>query len=518
MHLRTISADGSGSAVPLLESPFPLWALGWSPDGTRLLYHLTHGDQATASGLWLITAGSQPEPFRNDRFFYPQAALSPDGRWVAYSSNQSGRYEVYVDSFPTSGRRVQVSTAGGTQPRWRRDQQELYYLSAESRLIAVAANLGAEAKLGVASPLFTIVVPLVYMSWGAPRVRRLWRQVPRRRRARTGPRSPDGDGRNQGDRRPETEPRALDPQSLHRIPSQSIERRSPSRSPSQRSVGFQLATSGSTILRSMNAAQVPATTFWAPLHHPDASAHHGACVCASCSSWVACWRCRHRREAIGWQVRTLGTLWTQPSTAHVDQPAQHTSIDLINLHYRAESSKPRRYYGYRIGWIPSSRRWMAIEAEHVHSKVFAETAHIVPVRGTLRGAAIDISQKVSLIVQDLSMSHGLNFIFGNFVIRHEFGPELGAGRRRAIASVRLGAGPTVPHAESTVGGVTREQYEYGGIGAQVGGSIEFAVWRSVYVLGEYKLTATDARISVDGGEAVIPARSHHVVAGMAVRF
>ena len=74
------------------------------------------------------------------------------------------------------------------------------------------------------------------------------------------------------------------------------------------------------------------------------------------------------------------------------------------------------------------------------------------------------------------------------------------------------------HMQSSVGGVTREQYEYGGIGAQVGAGIEVAVWRGLHVLGEYKFTATDARISVDGGEAVIPARSHHVVAGMAARF
>jgi hypothetical protein len=62
-----------------------------------------------------------------------------------------------------------------------------------------------------------------------------------------------------------------------------------------------------------------------------------------------------------------------PSTARIDQPARNTSLEFINLHYRDESSRPRRYYGYRIGWIPRSRHWMAIEAEHVHAKVFAET-------------------------------------------------------------------------------------------------------------------------------------------------
>jgi Tol biopolymer transport system component len=123
-HLWTISADGSGPAVPLIESKFLLSAHGWTPDGARLLYQLEFGGQEIATGLWVMTMpGSRSVPFRNDGFLYPQAALSPDGHWVAYSSNQSGRYEIYVESFPTPGRRVQVSTDGGTQPRWRRDQR-----------------------------------------------------------------------------------------------------------------------------------------------------------------------------------------------------------------------------------------------------------------------------------------------------------------------------------------------------------------------------------------------------------
>ena len=103
--------------------------------------------------------GARSVPFRNDGFFYPHAALSPDGHWVAYASNQSGRFEIYVESFPTPGRRVQVSTDGGTQPKWRRDQKELFFLSADSRLIAVPTNLGVEAKLGIPTSLFTLGVP-----------------------------------------------------------------------------------------------------------------------------------------------------------------------------------------------------------------------------------------------------------------------------------------------------------------------------------------------------------------------
>jgi hypothetical protein len=213
----------------------------------------------------------------------------------------------------------------------------------------------------------------------------------------------------------------------------------------------------------------------------------------------------------------LGGSRNHPGTARLDQPDLRTSLELVDLHYRSESNQPRRYYGYRITWIPDSRRWMAIEAEHVHCKVFAETADIGRVRGTLQGRSFDATQRVSVIVDELSMSHGLNFIFGNFVMRREFGPLHGAGRR-AAAAVRMGAGPTVPHAESTVGGVSRAQYEYGGIGGQVAGGIEVAIWRGVHALAEYKFTATSARISIDHGEAVIPARTHHFVAGMAARF
>lgn len=214
----------------------------------------------------------------------------------------------------------------------------------------------------------------------------------------------------------------------------------------------------------------------------------------------------------------LGNVWTRPSTVHLEQPARHTSLEFLDLDYRSESFQLPPYYGYRIGWLPRSRPWLAIEAEFVHAKVYAETGNPGHVRGTLNGTPIDRTQQVSLIVKDLSMSHGLNFVFGNLVIRREFGAELGAGRRRAAAAVRVGAGPTIPHGESTIAGVRREQYEHGGIGAQVAGGIEVALWRGLHVLGEYKFTGTEARISVDGGEAVIPARSHHAVAGVAVRF
>jgi hypothetical protein len=78
-------------------------------------------------------------------------AFSPDGNWIAYNSDESGRFEVYVESFPTHGGRRQISPAGGTGPRWRADGKELYYYSLDGRLMAVSVT-GGDASLTTGTP------------------------------------------------------------------------------------------------------------------------------------------------------------------------------------------------------------------------------------------------------------------------------------------------------------------------------------------------------------------------------
>jgi hypothetical protein len=84
-----------------------------------------------------------------------ESRFSPDGRWLAYTSEESGRNEVYVGAFPGPGERWQVSTEGGIQPRWRRDGKELYYLSLDLRLMAVEIKSSGEIlEPGVPALLF----------------------------------------------------------------------------------------------------------------------------------------------------------------------------------------------------------------------------------------------------------------------------------------------------------------------------------------------------------------------------
>ena len=111
---------------PLTESQFVEGPRVVAGRGATALPFGVRGPGDRERALGDDDARARSVPFRSDGFRYPQAALSPDGHWVAYSSNQSGRFEIYVESFPTPGRRLRVSTDGGTQPRWRRDQKELY--------------------------------------------------------------------------------------------------------------------------------------------------------------------------------------------------------------------------------------------------------------------------------------------------------------------------------------------------------------------------------------------------------
>jgi eukaryotic-like serine/threonine-protein kinase len=83
------------------------------------------------------------------------ARFSPDARWVAYSSNEPGNWEVYVTSFPDANSKWQVSTAGGREPRWRRDGKELFYLSGQGTIMAAAVKTGGSSiEAGPPSSLF----------------------------------------------------------------------------------------------------------------------------------------------------------------------------------------------------------------------------------------------------------------------------------------------------------------------------------------------------------------------------
>jgi len=130
------AADGSGSAERLFESADPQVPLTVSPDGTRAV--IRHGDPKTGDDLMLLSiarTGAPPAvtPLVKSAFVENDAEISPDGRWLAYQSNESGRFEIYVRPFPDAGAaRWTVSAGGGTRPVWARNGSELFYINGTS--------------------------------------------------------------------------------------------------------------------------------------------------------------------------------------------------------------------------------------------------------------------------------------------------------------------------------------------------------------------------------------------------
>ena len=124
-------ADGSGSP----ESLGPGVPGSWSPDGKTLAY--VHYDSSFQQDIWLlpIEGERKPRPLLEERSNQYSPEISPDGRWLAYESEESGRLEVYVRAFPGLEQKKQISANGGVYPRWSRDGRELFYLEGEDRLM-----------------------------------------------------------------------------------------------------------------------------------------------------------------------------------------------------------------------------------------------------------------------------------------------------------------------------------------------------------------------------------------------
>jgi serine/threonine protein kinase/Tol biopolymer transport system component len=159
--------NDSGNPELLLTNGVPTDV---STDNRYLLYNA--GGSTTQSDVWLLPLDGDrsPRPFAQSTFSERDGQFSPDGRWVAYQSNESGHPEVYVQSFPGTGNRVQVSTGGGEQPRWARKTSELFYIAADRSLTAtsVKPTPGAAApQLARPTPLFrTLLDPSVYQQSG----------------------------------------------------------------------------------------------------------------------------------------------------------------------------------------------------------------------------------------------------------------------------------------------------------------------------------------------------------------
>jgi Tol biopolymer transport system component len=160
LYQKSVVADGREEL--LYESTHNKVPMDVSPDGRVLLFRDNNPD--TSFDLWALPIEGPPTPFRvaNTSFSEAEGQFSPDGKWIAYRSNESGQFEVYVQPFPGPGNKLLVSTSGGAQPRWRRDGRELYYIAMDGRLMAAPVRRppsGGSLEVGAPVPLFPTRIP-----------------------------------------------------------------------------------------------------------------------------------------------------------------------------------------------------------------------------------------------------------------------------------------------------------------------------------------------------------------------
>ena len=150
-----VRALGGGPGRLLVSRPGDQWPTDWSKDGRALLFteYTPDGDV----DVWMQPMdGAEPRPLLNTLAQESGGRVSPDGRWVAYTSDESGRREAYVQAYPNLGRKTIVSAAGGVNPVWRRDGWAIYYWKVDQLIVADVEPGGADAPLTVAkrTPLF----------------------------------------------------------------------------------------------------------------------------------------------------------------------------------------------------------------------------------------------------------------------------------------------------------------------------------------------------------------------------
>jgi hypothetical protein len=214
----------------------------------------------------------------------------------------------------------------------------------------------------------------------------------------------------------------------------------------------------------------------------------------------------------------LGTNRTLAAPVSVDQPTRNTSLTLDGVTFEARPFKSPQYYGVRVGRLFGEQRRFGVEFEWIHPKAYADTTQVVHITGRLNGVNIDTNARMDTIVQRYAMSHGMNFALFNAVVRVPL-DEDGAGFASRVAlTARAGAGPMLPHAENTVAGESREQYEAGGLGYQVAGGVDVHLAGWLSAVADYKFGRATPEVMIVAGTGRTTANVHQLAFGLALGF
>ena len=148
-------SNGTGKAEMLIKLTTFGVTEDWSLDGRYITYS-TIDFKTSNIDIWVLPmkGDRRPFPYLQTKFNESDSQISPDGKWLAYTSDESGRPEIYVQSFPSPGNKLQISTAGGVTPAWRKDGKELFYVSPDKKIMLVTINADSTFEPSIPKVLF----------------------------------------------------------------------------------------------------------------------------------------------------------------------------------------------------------------------------------------------------------------------------------------------------------------------------------------------------------------------------
>jgi hypothetical protein len=205
----------------------------------------------------------------------------------------------------------------------------------------------------------------------------------------------------------------------------------------------------------------------------------------------------------------LGKSHTPKAGVHVIRPPD-TDVFFDGVSFEDRSFRRPLYYGIRSGYMVTPAA--GIEAEFIHIKVFARVNEPVMASGRLPATGgITTTLAPATVLQQYNISHGLNLLLGNFVLKRELRPRLDL-------SFRAGLGMAIPHPEIRAFGQALDEYQRHGAAVQFAGGAEFELTRGLFWLGEYKFTNTSPRFEIESAAVENTFATHHVVTGIGFRF
>ncbi len=222
------------------------------------------------------------------------------------------------------------------------------------------------------------------------------------------------------------------------------------------------------------------------------------------------------RAAGQWSLAAFGgNVSTAKEDLRVTSAGDDVAVTVRDVPYDDQSSRSPVYYGGRLTRFFESVPWLGLEAEFIHLKVITAPQTEVAVDGRLAGQSLPPSVPLGTVLPRFELSHGLNLLLGNVVVRLPLGPRRQMSPTPRVGlTLRGGAGPTVPHVEVTFRERDEDGYRLGRIAWHAAAGIEMRLWRRLHAVSEVKWTTSRQHLQAAGAQIDGTFRSRHIVAGL----